>query len=413
MNMSDLAADTSPLVKSLGGPLRVAFQPFGGAGWLGGIHYLTTLLSALHEHAVGEIEPVLFAPSDIEPDMITRLRPYLARPPVMLSGVEGRRNHVLKPIRDGLRRCNREFDKACRSENIDVAFQHAEWLGSRFSIPTLAWLGDFQHKALPEMFPRGMSLRREVRFRSVLRTATLLYVLSHADRVLGARYYPRSTAKLRALPFTVGVPPEAHERDPGATADKYGVPPKFILFPGQFWKHKNHLAVVEAVWRLKEEGLRATIVSCGNPVDHRDPTHAPLVIRRITELGVGEQFKVLGVIPRHDFWALMRASAAVLNPSLYEGWSTPVEEAKALGAPLLLSDLPVHREQEPAQASFFDPRRPDSLAAALGEAWPRLRPGPRLHDEVRAAKELVPRRQAFAHSFATLVGDTLAADRKQ
>jgi glycosyltransferase involved in cell wall biosynthesis len=42
-----------------------------------------------------------------------------------------------------------------------------------------------------------------------------------------------------------------------------------------------------------------------------------------------------------------------------------VEEAKALGTPLLLSSLDVHREQAGDRATFFDPRSPRELADAL------------------------------------------------
>jgi glycosyltransferase involved in cell wall biosynthesis len=60
----------------------------------------------------------------------------------------------------------------------------------------------------------------------------------------------------------------------------------------------------------------------------------------------------------------MRASIAVINPSLIEGWSTTVEEAKSLGVPLILSDIPVHREQT-QEAMFFDPRSARSLAETM------------------------------------------------
>ena len=60
----------------------------------------------------------------------------------------------------------------------------------------------------------------------------------------------------------------------------------------------------------------------------------------------------------------MRASIAVINPSLIEGWSTTVEEAKSLGVPLILSDIPVHREQN-QEVMFFDPRSARSLAETM------------------------------------------------
>ncbi|HEV8116552.1 MAG TPA: glycosyltransferase [Acidimicrobiales bacterium] len=385
-------------------PMRVAFQLFGGEGWLGGFHYLATLLSALHEHAGDEVEAVLPTQAGVAPELVRRLRPHLTADPVAVpAGGPGTAVGELARQRAG------RVESVCRREGIDVVFQHAEWLGSRFGLPTLAWLGDFQHRVLPEMFGRRLAWRREARFQAVLRSATLLYVLSETDKRLGDGFYPRAAAKLRALPFAVGLGDETIACDPVATRDRLGLPERFFLLPGQMWRHKNHLAVVEAVARLKDEGTMITVASCGNPVDPRDPGHALRVRSRIAELGVSREFRLLGLLPRPEVWALARASAAVVNPSRYEGWSTPVEEAKSIGAPLLLSDLAVHREQHPDVATFFDPSDPARVAAGLLHGWRSYDPGPRPDAERHAAASLEPRRRAFAHQFAALVREAAAA----
>ena len=58
----------------------------------------------------------------------------------------------------------------------------------------------------------------------------------------------------------------------------------------------------------------------------------------------------------------MAYSAAVINPSRFEGWSTSVEEAKTFQKPLLLSDIAVHREQAPTLGHFFPVDDPLALA---------------------------------------------------
>ncbi len=83
------------------------------------------------------------------------------------------------------------------------------------------------------------------------------------------------------------------------------------------------------------------------------------------------------MIPAADVRALMRSSIAVINPSLCEGWSTTVEEAKSLQVPLVLSDLAVHREQAAGSAEFFDPHSAADAARALTAALERFRPWPR------------------------------------
>ena len=61
----------------------------------------------------------------------------------------------------------------------------------------------------------------------------------------------------------------------------------------------------------------------------------------------------------------MQASSALINPSLFEGWSTTVEEARSAGVPMILSDIPVHREQAGENAIYFDPSSPEALAKTL------------------------------------------------
>ena len=92
------------------------------------------------------------------------------------------------------------------------------------------------------------------------------------------------------------------------------------------------------------------------------------------------------VSPRLDQIQLLRCADAVLQPSLFEGWSTVVEDARALGKRIFLSDIPVHREQNPPGAVYFDPNEPADLAAAIDREWNNLTPGP-CEDEEMIARE--------------------------
>jgi glycosyltransferase involved in cell wall biosynthesis len=93
---------------------------------------------------------------------------------------------------------------------------------------------------------------------------------------------------------------------------------------------------------------------------------------RVKDLDVLDNFCPLGVVPAHDLAALTRYSSAIIDPSLFEGWSTTVEEAKSLGKHVVLSDIPVHREQNPVLATFFSPEDTNALPAILWEVWNKL-----------------------------------------
>ena len=156
-------------------------------------------------------------------------------------------------------------------------------------------------------------------------------------------------------------------------------------------------------------GLSSLFVAGGATSLHADPV-ADFYRGRTLSLVSGftpngeydSQLRLLGMIPYADLTALMQASVALLNPSLFEGWSTPVEEARALGVPLVLSDLAVHREQAGNDAMYFERHS----AAALADALQGFQPIP---DADRAQMTADTRGAAasrvlrFAADFADLV----------
>ena len=105
----------------------------------------------------------------------------------------------------------------------------------------------------------------------------------------------------------------------------------------------------------------------------------------------------------------MRASDAVLNPSLFEGWSTTVEEAKSLGKRVVLSDIPVHREQAPAGAVYFPPRNPKALADVLRGVLSDRDAGGEMRRAERAKALMPMRRRDFALGYERIVRDALGA----
>jgi len=70
-------------------------------------------------------------------------------------------------------------------------------------------------------------------------------------------------------------------------------------------------------------------------------------------------------IPESALIDLYRNCAAVVHPSLMEGFSRPALEAIALGRPVILSDIPVHREIFDGVAIFVTPGDRVSWEAAF------------------------------------------------
>jgi len=202
-----------------------------------------------------------------------------------------------------------------------------------------------------------------------------------------------------------------YKGDPTKAVQKYELPAKYLMFPGQFWVHKNHLMLFEAIRILVQEKRLDVVLLCsGRQSDYRFPEHFSKIKEFIAKNNLEQNIRLLGLIDRHDQIQLMRAAAAIMNPSLFEGWCLMVEEARSLGKPVFLSDLPIHREQDPPQAHYFDPHDPRELAELLARHWPLLRAGVVPHREALARQTAKNSEIHFARHFNEIVDKALGKE---
>ena len=163
-----------------------------------------------------------------------------------------------------------------------------------------------------------------------------------------------------AAPDAVHVTWEAGRLDATPAGDlPAGVPERFVLHVGTIEPRKN-LAILLAAWpRLRALLPDAPpLVLCGKRGWRHESIGAALA--RATDEG---WLIHAGYAPDAVVHGLYRRAAAVVCPSVYEGFGLPLVEAMAAGAPLVCSDIPVFREVA-ADAAVFAP--PDDAAAWAG-----------------------------------------------
>jgi glycosyltransferase involved in cell wall biosynthesis len=125
-------------------------------------------------------------------------------------------------------------------------------------------------------------------------------------------------------------------------------------------------------------------------------------MKRISEYDVRDQIVFIGLIPHDHLYSLIRQSKCVLNPSLFEGWSTTVEESKSVGKRMILSDLDVHKEQDPRETLYFSQTNAIDLAEKIKYAWLNFESGPDLQLESKARQILPDRMTFFAETFISI-----------
>jgi glycosyltransferase involved in cell wall biosynthesis len=374
----------------------------GGRNWTGGYNYLLNLLKALASHQKDEITSVLFVPAEREPDF----EAFAA-----LSGVEvvssellnanHRKTQLLQAILLGrVTALTRLFAE----HRIDLVFEAARFFGWRLGIPAIAWIPDFQHKALPRLFSKVAWWKREIGFRAQIMSGRTIMLSSDDARHACERHYPMTRGRTHTVHFAVSAKTTPDFPTTRAIADSYGLPPNYIFMPNQFWRHKNHMLVIEALSILRERGVDVVVAASGKQYDPRAPGYFPVFERMLKERCLETSLRLLGLIPYDHLNALMRCCQAMLNPSLFEGWSTTVEEARALATPMLLSDLDVHHEQMGSDARYFRRDSAEALAELL-QAVPPFDGSMREHALYAARRSAEARVRGFAEAFAHLALD--------
>ena len=397
--------------------LRIGIVDQGMAGWSAGRSYSRMILRSL-EAACNGSEPQLYFLSDSQDEADRWSRASSRIQSIKLNSIEylpverslrnlfrlPEKSHALRG-EPRLRRTlhlNKKSDLfgSAKANEIDVLLPVLDLPPWAVTQRTIGWIPDFQHVFLPEYFGPTELQKRDRTFKSLAARANVIMLSSQAAYDDFAACIPSQIHKARVVSFPSLLAFEDLPDDPSSTVKKYRLPEKFALVANQFWAHKNHVAVVRALERIKEK-TKVPVVMTGLPSDHRDPANRNFssLLQSIATAGLNGQVTILGLVPFQDLINLMRSAALVIQPSRFEGWNTTVQDAVALGRPLMLSDLAVHREQVPGALGFFSYESPETLADLIETHWQTLSAGP---DETREKDSLATER-IFARKHGNLL----------
>jgi hypothetical protein len=385
-------------------PLRVAFTNISRRLWAGGYNYQSNLFAALNRYCPGQIVPVVFAGISDDPTELAALARIPGVEVAQSPAFDRRGSSLLAALALGLdRAAAAEF----QARRIDVVFEAARFFGWRLPFPAVAWFPDFQHRRLPQLFSPAARWRRELGFRAQMASGRSI-MLSSENALRDCRaLYPDLANDVSVVRFATQPATDLLTANPPEVLAQYGLPSGYFYLPNQFWRHKNHQVVVDALTALKQRGVELIVAASGSPNDPREPDYFDGLMRQVEARGLGMNFRYLGMIPLDHVYALLRSSTALINPSRFEGWSTTVEEAKSFGVPMILSDLDVHREQTGGTARYFGTDDPEMLADHLSDVSQAA--------ETTVARDLLPnldeRIEAFAVEFARAIQSAMQLSR--
>jgi glycosyltransferase involved in cell wall biosynthesis len=238
--------------------------------------------------------------------------------------------------------------------------------------PTLVGLHDTILEDLPELTVPTRRTRTLARLkeRLAVRRATRLFTVSEASRASLAQQLGISPDRLAVVPEApdpVFAPRAGDALQAGLAAGGIGRYDRFFLFWGGISPHKNAETLIEAYAILRSRQERSPLLVLAGDLEGDPYLSAADAIRgQIARHGLERYVRLPGFVEDETLACLCSAATAVVLPSLAEGFGLPAVEAAACGAPVLLSDLPAHRETLDGAALFFPPRDEHALAEFLG-----------------------------------------------
>ena len=162
------------------------------------------------------------------------------------------------------------------------------------------------------------------------------------------QFYPNTQALIDVYSFVSLIENVKH-----TFTLKTTIPQNYFIVCNQFWPHKNHLVVLQAVHYLKTQNQTIHVVFTGKHNDVRNEKYVTELKNYINKNNINSLITFTGFISREDQIELIKNSKAVIQPSLFEGWSTVIEDAKALNKYIIASDIEINKEQIQRDVSFF------------------------------------------------------------
>ena len=250
-----------------------------------------------------------------------------------------------------------KLDRVAKREGIDL-FYFAAPLFAQTSYPYIYTVWDLGHRTtlyFPEVSKEDWGCR-EKKYQSMLPRASYVITGNETGKEELLKYYNLDEERIRILPFPVSSFCYGREEKPAFELEK-----DYFFYPAQFWSHKNHICILDALAILKskyDERPAFYFTGC-------DKGNMAYIQQQINDKGLDGQVKIVGFLSDKELKYMYTHAKAMVYASLLGPNNLPPIESLMLNCPVLLTDIPGHVEQMGKSVLYFDGFKPESLAELL------------------------------------------------
>ena len=197
---------------------------------------------------------------------------------------------------------------------------------------------------------------------------------SHSTLVLSSydckndleKFYPEIKNPVKLFRFVSHIPKQLNFENITTIQQKFNITLPYFIVCNQYWPHKNHLVVLKALHQLKQENkLNFQVVFTGKTSSIRGNEYFTELKNYITENNLANDIVITDFVERNEQLILMKKALAIVQPTTFEGWSTVIEDGKALNQYVIASNIKVNMEQIQENVSFFNAEDSNELSKIL------------------------------------------------
>ena len=240
------------------------------------------------------------------------------------------------------------FEKQLINDKIDLAYflspNYDSFYFNDINFALNVWDNcHIDHPEFPEVRKNFEFEKRELFYNKVLKKATSIIVESNITKNNLVRRYGIDKNKIEINNFLNIL--DKHPKYNDSILETLSIKTPYVFYPSQFWSHKNHTYILDALHTLKSGGIKIGAVFCGSDQGNLD------FVKKYSEgLGISESVCFLGYVSEEAKNSLFRSSLAVVVPSFFGPTNLPQIEAAIIGVP---SIIPMSNNSMKFENEFF------------------------------------------------------------
>lgn len=262
------------------------------------------------------------------------------------------------------------LSRVCKRRGVDLVYflspSYHAFCVRRVGLVFTVW--DINHRddpSFPEVSYGGQFESRERLYNSVLKRSTAVVVDSEVSKTRVSDIYGVDKRRICVLPFQSGInicgDRESGQRKGEQTLQKFGIDKDYLFYPAQFWPHKNHTYILDAMRLMRERNeLNFKVVFSGS-----DKGNLDFVISTASDLGLSNEVVFAGFVTDSELLDLYQQAFAIVMPTYFGPTNLPPLEAWKVGTPVIYSGLDDFREQMGNAALFVDLKKPETLCTQI------------------------------------------------